>query len=56
MVHITIIFLAQYCITELLDEVLNEIVEALPSNPYVEMAKWIGIKTRPEVVSDSLKY
>lgn len=43
-------YLKLYCIEEILDETINDIVERRPANPYVEMAKLIEAKTMPEII------
>lgn len=43
-------YLKLYCIEEILDETINDIVERRPTNPYVEIAKLIEAKTMPEII------
>ena len=43
-------YLKQYCIEALLDEVLNELVDIQPMNPYEEMARYIACKSKPEIM------
>ena len=43
-------YLKQYCIETLLDEVLNELVDIQPMNPYEEMARYIACKSKPEIM------
>ena len=48
-------YLKLYCIEEILDETLNDIVERRPTNPYVEIAKLIEAKTMPEIIEVLIK-
>lgn len=48
-------YLKLYCIEEVLDETLNDIVERRPTNPYVEIAKLIEAKTMPEIIEIILR-
>ena len=48
-------YLEQYCIEALLDEVLNELVDIQPMNPYEEMARYIASKSKPEIMDVQLR-
>ena len=43
-------YLKLYCIEEILDETINDIIERRPTNPYVEIAQLIEAKTMPEII------
>lgn len=43
-------YLKLYCIEEILDETINDIIERRPANPYVEIAKLIEAKTIAEII------
>lgn len=43
-------YLKLYCIEEILDETINDIIERRPANPYVEIAQLIEAKTMPEII------
>jgi len=47
-------YLKLYCIEEILDETINDIIERRPTNPYVEISKLIEAKTMPEVIEVTL--
>ena len=43
-------YLKLYCIEDLMDETLNQLLETRPSNPYVFLGNLIQAKTMPEII------
>ena len=43
-------YLKLYCIEDLMDETLNQLLEIRPSNPYVYLGNLIQAKTMPEII------
>jgi hypothetical protein len=48
-------YLKLYCIEEILDETINDIIERRPTNPYVEIAQLIEAKTMAEIIEVKIK-
>eukprot|EP00605_Chrysophyceae_sp_TOSAG23-4_P000670 GSChrysophyteH1.ASY1.ANO1.752.1 assembled CDS len=48
-------YLKEYCIQDCLDEVINEIVEKRPSNPYMHISKFMETKTHGEILDIKLR-
>jgi hypothetical protein len=47
-------YIQEHGIEQTLDEVINNIVERRPVNPYVELSKLLETKTNPEIVEVQL--
>jgi hypothetical protein len=47
-------YVQEHAIEQTLDEVINNIVERRPVNPYVELSKLLESKTKPEIVEVQL--
>lgn len=43
-------YLTEHRIEDVLDEVINNIIERRPQNPYVELSKLLETKTKPEII------
>lgn len=43
-------YLKEHNIEGVLDEVINNIIERRPQNPYVELSKLLETKTKPEII------
>lgn len=47
-------YLQEHAIEQTLDEVINNIIEHRPANPYVELSKLLENKTTPEILEVKL--
>ena len=47
-------YLKRFCIEEILDETVNNIIEQRPLNPFLEMARLIESKSIPEILNISI--
>jgi enolase len=43
-------YMQEYCLEAVIDEVVNGVLEARPSNPYIEMSKLMEAKSTPEIL------
>ena len=43
-------YLQEHAIEQTLDEVINNVIERRPVNPYVELSKLLETKTKPEIL------
>jgi hypothetical protein len=47
-------YLHEHAIESTLDEVINNVIERRPVNPYVELSKLLETKTQPEIIEVNL--
>jgi enolase len=43
-------YLKQYCLEDCLDEAINQVVDKMPSNPYMQISRFMETKTYPEIL------
>lgn len=47
-------YLRLHCIQQIIDDVLNEVIDTLPKNPYTSIARLVETKSRPEFTDVSV--